>query len=512
MATPLWRRFGLVWILSPSLAGVATRAHADEIWVAPTSQADIGGLGIASNVFWPVTPIGVVRLAWAIPGDLQTFQSAKIAMIPSSPGGASTLNVLVCRAQNGNAVTAGCAGPFTQGFTGVANQLVEVEIGSLISTSIGTPGANYLTVLAFTTPTTTTDHIVGLRFSYVPTTPTGVATLAANTFTGTQTAPAFAGDGSAVTNVNASKLNGVAASGFAPATGGPGYVQNTTSPQSASFNISGNGKAAMMGIGTDANFGLDVNTDIVAYHDLAFRDVVHRWRLRAPGAGFQFVQVYNQSGTLINQSRLTIADNGDAAIGGKVGIGTFAAPSAQLQIESTGEGIYAHGITGIGIHARSEQTWAGYFEGYVYFSRGITLTELAGGGGTQLCLNASSQISNCSSSLRYKTSVEPFTGGLNLLTRLRPISFDWKEGGARDIGLAAEEVAQVEPLLTFRNDHGEIEGVKYNQLAAVFVNAIQEQQAQIQQQHEQMASQQGEIDALAKRLNELLSHRATTQP
>jgi hypothetical protein len=142
-----------------------------------------------------------VRLAWAVPNSLQTFQSAKIVLIPSSPGGAANLNVLVCTAQNGNLVAGTCAGPFAQPFTGVANQLVEVEIGALIASRIGTAGANYLAVLAYTTPTTTTDHIIGMRFAYAPKTPTGVATLGANTFTGTQTAPAFAGNGAALTNL-----------------------------------------------------------------------------------------------------------------------------------------------------------------------------------------------------------------------------------------------------------------------------------------------------------------------
>src|SRR5260221_7470863 len=128
--------------------------RADEIWVAASSQQDLGGLEIASNTFWPVTPIGAVRLAWAIPNNLQTFQSAKVALIPSSPAGAATLNVLVCAAQNGNPVAGTCAGPFPQPFTGVANQLVEVEIGPAIASRVGTPGANYLAVLAYTTPTT----------------------------------------------------------------------------------------------------------------------------------------------------------------------------------------------------------------------------------------------------------------------------------------------------------------------------------------------------------------------
>src|SRR5581483_3826142 len=183
----------------------AQRAHASEIWVAPTYQQDVGGLGVASNVVWPVTPAGIVRLAWSVPADLQTFTSAKVALVPSSPGGASTLNVIICPAQNNGAVATGCVGPFQQGFTGVPNQLVEVEIGGLLTTHIGTPGSTYLAVLAYTTPTTTTDHIVGLRFAYVPTAANGTATLAANTFSGTQTAPlfsgAFSGNGSALTNL-----------------------------------------------------------------------------------------------------------------------------------------------------------------------------------------------------------------------------------------------------------------------------------------------------------------------
>jgi hypothetical protein len=246
-----WTRAARVLLIAMSVAFVplgATVARAEEIWVAPSSQADFGGLEVASNTFWPVTPIGVVRMAWAVPNNLETFQGAKVVLIPGSPGGAANVNVFVCAAQSGNSAAAGCAGPFPQAFTGVANQLVEVEIGPSIASRIGTPGANYLTVLAFTSPTTTTDHIVGLRFAYTPTAPSGaatlgantfsgtqtapafvgsgagltnlpipagVATLGANTFSGTQTAPAFAGDGSSVSNVNANLLDGLDSTAFA---------------------------------------------------------------------------------------------------------------------------------------------------------------------------------------------------------------------------------------------------------------------------------------------------------
>jgi hypothetical protein len=144
--------------------------------------------------------------------------------------------------------------------------------------------------------------------------------------------------------------------------------------------------------------------------------------------------------------------------------------------------------SGIGVYGESRFGLAGDFNGTVRVS-------VIGGGTTQLCAN-SGMIATCSSSLRYKTDVQSFSGGLDIVTRLRPIAFTWKAGGAHDVGFAAEEVEQVEPLLTFRNDRDEIEGVKYNQLSAVFVNAIRDQQAQIERQQKQITEQQDELAAL----------------
>src|SRR5204863_180996 len=119
----------------------------------------------------------------------------------------------------------------------------------------------------------------------------------------------------------------------------------------------------------------------------------------------------------------------------------------------------------------------------------IRVNSLGAAGATLLCRNGSNQISTCSSSIRYKTAITPFTGGLAIVKRLRPIRFIWKQGGAGDIGFGAEEVAQVEPLFTFTNDEGEIEGVKYDRISVVLVNAIKEQQTQIAQQQAQITTQ-----------------------
>ena len=102
---------------------------------------------------------------------------------------------------------------------------------------------------------------------------------------------------------------------------------------------------------------------------------------------------------------------------------------------------------------------------------------------THVCWNSSSGVlANCSSSARYKTEIADLKTGVGLVRMLRPVTFTWRDGGQPDIGFIAEEVAAVEPRLTFRNKAGEIEGVNYDQITAVLVNAVNEQQSQIDQQ------------------------------
>lgn len=114
---------------------------------------------------------------------------------------------------------------------------------------------------------------------------------------------------------------------------------------------------------------------------------------------------------------------------------------------------------------------------------GITsVLNLGPGGAVTLCRNTFLQIASCSSSIRYKSDIHPFRPGINLITRLRPVSFNWSEGGMSDMGLIAEEVANIEPLLVTYNDKGEVEGVKYDRIGVVLINAVREQQEQIEEQ------------------------------
>lgn len=132
----------------------------------------------------------------------------------------------------------------------------------------------------------------------------------------------------------------------------------------------------------------------------------------------------------------------------------------------------------------------------------LRLHGLGTAGGTALCRNASFEISNCSSSLRYKNNVKPFSFGLNLVNQLKPISFNWKDGGMADLGLGAEDVAAIEPLLINYNDKGEVEGVKYDRIGVVLLNAFKEQQTQIETQQKQTNEQNQIIKQQTKKINQ----------
>ncbi|HEX8248870.1 MAG TPA: tail fiber domain-containing protein [Pyrinomonadaceae bacterium] len=142
-----------------------------------------------------------------------------------------------------------------------------------------------------------------------------------------------------------------------------------------------------------------------------------------------------------------------------------------------------------------------YIQGDAFISRGATIYApdnddvglivygyidpyFKDGGDISIC-RSGGVIADCSSSRRYKTNILPFASGLSLINRLNPVTFDWKSSGKHDLGLVAEEVAEVEPLLvTYKN--GQVEGVKYDRIGVVLLNAVKEQQAQIESLKQQI--------------------------
>lgn len=300
--------------------------------------------------------------------------------------------------------------------------------------------------------------------------------------------------GNADTAMNALQLGGIAGNQYVltgdarltdarpPTAGSSNYIQNTTSPQASSnFNISGNGTIGgnlvangRVGIGrTTLGAKLDVLAD-------AGTGV-----LGESGSGFG-VHGASNSGVGVRGQ----ANSGIAVYGSSGGL------AAQFDGR-----VYVNGNLGIDINPDSFKL---HVSGETRTNTLSIDNYVSNSGGPTLCASTSTnRVGLCSSSLRYKTKVHSFRSGLDVVNRLRPISFTWKESAMHDVGLAAEEVDKVAPLLTFRNNNGEVEGVKYNLLSAVFINAFKEQQEQIYQQQDQLKQQRSLIEQQAVLINDL---------
>jgi hypothetical protein len=85
------------------------------------------------------------------------------------------------------------------------------------------------------------------------------------------------------------------------------------------------------------------------------------------------------------------------------------------------------------------------------------------------------------SSLRYKENVETIKYGLDKVLQMRGVTYDKKNTRVTEIGVIAEEIYEVLPELVLKNEEGEIDSVSYGRITAVLIEAIKEQQKQIEE-------------------------------
>ena len=86
-----------------------------------------------------------------------------------------------------------------------------------------------------------------------------------------------------------------------------------------------------------------------------------------------------------------------------------------------------------------------------------------------------------SSSLRYKENVETIKYGLDKVLQMRGVTYDKKDNGVKELGVIAEEVYDILPEVVLKNEEGEIDSVSYGRIVGVLIEAIKEQQKQIEE-------------------------------
>ena len=125
--------------------------------------------------------------------------------------------------------------------------------------------------------------------------------------------------------------------------------------------------------------------------------------------------------------------------------------------------------------------------------------------GSAVYVSSAGQLGVLASSERFKTAIAPMGSDTSKLGQLRPVTFKLKSDstGTRQYGLIAEEVAKVYPELVIRNEQGRISGVRYEELAPMLLNEVQQQQRKNAALDEHIAAQDAKIRQLTAQLAEL---------
>ena len=82
---------------------------------------------------------------------------------------------------------------------------------------------------------------------------------------------------------------------------------------------------------------------------------------------------------------------------------------------------------------------------------------------------------------RLKTGIASLENSLAKISRIQPVSFRWKENNKPSIGLIAQNVEKVFPEIVNTEEKSGLKSVNYSALIPVLIQAINEQQAQIEE-------------------------------
>ncbi len=116
------------------------------------------------------------------------------------------------------------------------------------------------------------------------------------------------------------------------------------------------------------------------------------------------------------------------------------------------------------------------------------------------------------SSRRWKTNIQTLPNALAKVEHLRGVSYDLKGSGKHEIGVIAEEVGQVVPeVVSFEENGKDAQGVDYSRLTAVLIEAVKQQQRQIQEQSRQIRMQQRQIARLNGKVGVLETAQRTSK-
>jgi hypothetical protein len=176
------------------------------------------------------------------------------------------------------------------------------------------------------------------------------------------------------------------------------------------------------------------------------------------------------------------------ATGGNVGLGTNA-PEIDLAVRDRDTGLdaprigemdlWANGVKMVSVRSTGVGVGVTQPTAPLDVAGTARLRQLPQGSGTAVVADGAGKLYKESSSRRYKNNVRDLEPATEAALGLRPVRFQWTTTGQEEIGLIAEEVAEVARDLVIYDAQGRPEGVKYNKLSLYLLSVVRAQQDQI---------------------------------
>ena len=184
---------------------------------------------------------------------------------------------------------------------------------------------------------------------------------------------------------------------------------------------------------------------------------------------------------------------GEAA--GTLGVGVWGyAPSVATGAATYGGYFQADGLECTGVYSQASAPG------------GCAVTAYGGTAGYDFYAAGPGQNYGASSSLRWKKDIKLIDEPLAKLTALRGVYFNWdaEHGGSYDVGMIAEEVGKVLPMIVGYEANGmDATGMDYSKMTPLLVEVGKALKTQVDELRQQMADKDVRIGALESDLAEL---------
>jgi hypothetical protein len=248
-------------------------------------------------------------------------------------------------------------------------------------------------------------------------------------------------------------------------------ISNTTTGKSAIRGIS-DGGYGVAGVSNNmhAVYGLSANQSGV--YGQSVNSVGVLGNTNTAGSAYAGVKGINSASNgvgVLGEATFGVFGKGNLTSGtGVMGVGNKGVSG----FGEEGSGVYGETVIGKAVHGKNWNTlgWAGYFEGRIFAWELITPSDA-----------------------RLKKDIKDSRYGLEHLLRLRPVTYQWKNGNGRtQLGLIAQEVQNVVPEVVSGDaaatgDASNTLAINHDGLLPILIRAIQEQQTIIQAQQERIA-------------------------